>query len=104
MRFIPTPNFNGRFTKTCAFNIRNGLSPTGTAQAANPMSRLAELIGLSNPLNASRPLLNSAAPFDLKEYPATIKPTLEFTEANFETEVVNSSQLLLFELPTRGSL
>src|SRR5207249_1501665 len=104
MRFIPTPKFNGRFTKTCAFNIRNGLSPTGTAQPANPMSRLAELIGLSNPLNATRPLLNSAEPFDLKEYPANMKPTLELTEANFETEVVKSSQPVLVEFATGWSL
>jgi len=66
--------------------------------------RLAELIGLSNPLNATRPLLNSAEPFDLKEYPANMKPTLELTEANFETEVVKSSQPVLVEFATGWSL
>ena len=66
--------------------------------------RLAELIGLSNPLNATRPLLNSAEPFDLKECPANMKPTLELTEANFETEVVKSSQPVLVEFATGWNL
>ena len=66
--------------------------------------RLAELIGLSNPLNATRPLLNSAEPFDLKEYPVNMKPTLELTEVNFETEVVKSSQPVLVEFATGWSL
>src|SRR5205807_4103565 len=37
-RFIPTPTFNSKSTKTCAFNIRNGLNLTVTVPHATPTS------------------------------------------------------------------